>query len=452
MRHYQQSAINQVRDNLKAGNKKIMVYLPTGSGKTHIFTEQVKTCLSKQKKILILVRRRQIAFQTLVRITEHLRSKNIGLYMGDYRCVQPCTIASIDTVVREPSKLKYFDVVIVDECHDAMSEGYQKVLKAMDSRIIVGYTATPFRIDGKGHKFWDAVVRPITASQLREQGFLCPLRILAPSKPGKMATAGGDFTESEMIRQMDKGVVYGKIIDEYTKNDCKGALCFAVNVKHSKEIAYRFIKAGIAAVHVDANSPQSFRDECIKRLKRAKAWPFVLCNVNIFSTGVDVPEVETIIMARPTKSRVLYMQQIGRGMRPAKDKKDCLILDHAGNALRFGSPYEDFEPELTDANKRAKSEPDKFKACRACAFVMPIALKTCPACDEDLRSPREVMLDQESELVEWKGEKFTLPEMQAKVKAHERVLTRVLHVERNVPMWYVRQKLRAHWGQHYKGE
>ena len=407
LRLYQKAAIEQVRENVKAGKRKIMVYLPTGSGKTHIFTQQIKTCLSKDKKILILVRRRQIAFQTLVRITQEFRSNKIGLYMGDYRRVQPCTIASIDTVVREPSKLNHFDVVIVDECHDAMSAGYQKVLKMMDSRIIIGYTATPFRIEGKGHSFWDAVVRPITASQLKDQGFLCPLRILAPSKPSKMASSNGDFTEEAMIEQMDKPVVYGKIIEEYRKHDCRGALCFAINVKHSKNLVDNFSRAGITAVHVDADSPQAYRDECLLRLKKAKNWPFVLCNVNIFSTGVDVPELETLIMARPTKSRVLYVQQIGRGMRLAPGKKNCLVLDHAGNSLRFGSPYQDFPPELSDQDKRSKSEPDGFKACRACAFVMPVSTKTCPECEEDLRSPREIMLDQEDELVEFRGQKFT---------------------------------------------
>ena len=442
-----------------------MVHLPTGAGKTHIFMEQIHTAASKGKTVLVLVRRRQIVFQTARRITERLLSDKsqdfsgtVGIYMGSKKDHGSCvTVASIDTVIKnlgDGMKPEWYDVIIVDECHDCTGQGYLEVLERVKwyKKYVIGYTATPYRIGRKGHTFWDELVKPITAADLREQGYLTPVSIYCPSKPdlSKVAVTAGEYNQKELEKVMRADKLYGDIFDHYKKHAGwkpgkrpRRTLIFCTTVAHSKELAESFNSKGVTAIHVDADTPQKERDEAIANFRKSRE--VVLCNVNIFSTGVDIPEVECLVLARPTKSLVLYLQQVGRGLRPSRGKSDCLILDHAGNCLKFGSPYNDFKAQLKDMEKgeRVKKEANVAKECKYCGYMLPLSAKACTECGQDVRSSRQIVLDASSELIEYKGDVFTPKEFEKKMKNYKYVLEKELRF----PPSLVRYKLEKAYGQ-----
>ena len=453
LRAYQQKCIVDVRKSIKAGNNRVMVFMPTGAGKTVIFIEQIIRAMLKGGTVLVLTRRRQIVIQTARRIVEALKrldmpTNTVGVYMAGSKDINLITVSSIDTVVRKKDlPFKGVDVVIVDEAHDCTSDGYVKVLDKLKCKYVIGYTATPFRIGRKGHKFWQDVVHPVSTAELRDKGFLVPTKIFCPSKPdlSGVNVVNGDYNQAKLHEAMNQTQVYGDIVRHYKKlSDYRPAICFCVNIEHSKAVAEAFNEAGITAFHVDADTPQKERDELIARFKKNHSSQFVLCNVNVFSTGVDIPHVKTLILARPTKSLVLYLQQIGRGLRPVRGKEDCLILDHAGNCLRFGDPFNTFTPQLEDLEKgeRSKDAPSKFKDCRFCHYMLPLSAKVCTACGQDVRTFREIKLDSSANLVEFKGNKYTQEEFTRKAKAYKAVLSKKL----NYPPSWVQNKMRRVYG------
>lgn len=457
LRPYQKKAIEDVRASIRAGNKKIMVSLPTGGGKTVIFIEQVMKALSKGGTVLLVMRRRQIVFQTARRLLERCLANFgpsdeplVGMYMGRCKEIKMVTVASVDTLIRDPSPFKKVDLVIVDECHDCTSQGYLEVLSKLKPRYVIGYTATPYRIGRKGHTYWDDVVTPVTASELRQGGYLVPTKIYCPSKPdlSKVAIVNGDYKQDQLAKVMSKAKVYGDLVGHYKRlSSNRPAICFCVTVEHSKAAAEAFNEAGIKAYHIDADTPQKDRDKIVAEFKKRKRSNFVLCNVNVFSTGVDIPEVKTLILARPTRSLVLYLQQVGRGLRPVEGKKDCLILDHGGNCLRFGSPYQSFTPQLKDAEKNKREKVvNRFKECSRCSYLLSLNAKVCTACGAVIKSQREVLLEKNHNLVEYKGEVYDKKDMLKKIKNYKFVLENKL---RYPPSW-VQHKIKTTYGKVYK--
>ena len=445
LRGYQETCLHQVRANLREGRKRIMVFLPTGAGKTHIFMHQVRRANVYDKRVLILVRRRQIVFQTARRIAEFLKFKpdTVGVFMGAARELTPVTVASVDTAIKHLDEIKpeTYDVVIVDECHDCTSNGYQMILNRLKG-IVIGYTATPFRVGRKGHKYWEAVVRPIKASQLRDEGYLVPTRIYCPSKPdlSKVAVVNGEYNQAQLDKVMRKSRIYGDIAKHFDKVRYeRSAIAFCTTIEHSKELCEALKDAGIDSRHVDATTPQEEREAALLRLQKTN---FVLCNVNVFSTGVDVPECSALILARPTKSLILYLQQVGRGLRPSKGKRDLLIHDHAGNCLKFGSPYNDFNPQLDDMGKgeRTQKERNLYKDCQICAYLLPINAKKCPECGHDVRSSRQVELDSAAELIEYKGQTYTDKEMISKMRGYMHVMRHKLNYPESLVLFRMRQQ------------
>ena len=452
LRFYQMQTLELVRESIRNSRTKILVHLPTGAGKTHIFLEQIYRAEMRQKKVLVLVRRRQLVFQTVLRLQRKIK-KHVGVWMGTTKNKYNVMVASIDTAIKSVDDLGDFDLVIVDEAHDCTSDGYQRVLDKYKDKLIIGYTATPYRVGRKGHKFWEDVIKPITAAQLRDQGFLVPTRIYCPSKPdlSGVTTKGGDYNVAQLEGVMSK--LYGDIIKHYQKfcgyepgRRAKRAIAFCTTVKQSKELAQKFRENHITAYHVDADTPQAERDKLIGYFEKRQQ--VVLCNVNVFSTGVDIPGTQAIILARPTKSRVLHLQQLGRGLRPAEGKDSCLVLDHAGNCLRLGDPYDDFEAELDDMDKgaRAAKVRAKHKDCPHCCYLLPLSAKECTQCGQDVRTGRQIELDNASELVEYKGQTYTDVEFVKKMRGYKTVLEKKL----NLPSFIVRNRLLQTYGERAK--
>ena len=298
--------------------------------------------------------------------------------------------------------------ILVHNCHHCNAKGWSDVIHYLSLRgcKFIGLTATPQRLDGKGMDahFTEMVTGP-TAAWLIDQGFLSPYRCFAPNKLDLtgVKTMAGDYAKDQLAAAMDKPSITGDIIHHYNRiTPGKKAIVFAVKVEHSQHIADAFNENGIKAAHVDGGTSDEERAAAISAF--AKGDVRVLCNVDLFGEGFDIPDAEVAILARPTKSLALHLQQVGRVLRPvykdgwpidtAENRKAAIalgpkpfayILDHAGNCLAHGLLDEEREwtlkgREVFKGKKKKDEDAPKIRQCPMCFFVQDSALDTCGSC------------------------------------------------------------------------
>ena len=386
--------------------------MPTGSGKGLLMAHIVNTAKSN---VLTVVRRRVIVLQTQRNYKKYFGIES-GVIMSNRAkdAKNKSTICSIDTMSRRLDKSnigwvqKKHKLVLIDECHDVTSESYKRFLWWMEGKgmkdfseenfekskngfnnFYLGFTATPFRIGKRTHSFFQSVIAPVTAAQLKDQGHLVPVRFFRPVEKMDLGSvkidySTGDYNNKQLMREVSGQKVIGDVVDVYKKHgENKRAICFAVNIEHSKLLAAEFNQAGIPAIHCDADHTTAERAEAILKLKLNEYK--VLTNVNIFSTGLDCPWIEVEICARPSASEVLVVQQWGRVLRPSPGKDYAIIIDHGNNSSRFGLPFDDRQPELDDVDKENKKERDisGVKDCPQCFITIKKSEKVCPECGFD---------------------------------------------------------------------
>lgn len=382
LREYQAKAIEDIRAHYAAGRKRVLLHLATGGGKTHIFSYVIKQSAERGKKCIMVVRGRQLVDQASQRLErEGVRHgvRMAGHWRKDYQA--PVQVCSVDTLIsREDSEgWPDADLVVIDEVHMATSDGYHRMVKQYPDAFFLGVTATPFTDKPLRH-LADVVVSPIGMKGLVEKGFLVPFRYFAPSKPNlkgvKISASTKDFVVDELALRM-KGLTGDVVSHWISLAENRPTILFAVRVEHSQELVSAFRAAGVSAEHCDADTSDSERKEILKRLETGETK--VVCNVGILCTGVDMPYVRAIVMARPTTSYNLFIQQAGRGTRLAEGKSDCLILDHAGNLLRHGLPTA--EPEVSlDGKGVSEKHKSQTKSCPACFAVYECSGTECPEC------------------------------------------------------------------------
>lgn len=258
-------------------------------------------------------------------------------------------MASIQTLNLRLAKVAAwgdFGLVAVDEAHHVMAASYQSVLQTFPSAAVIGVTATPFRHDGQGlAPVFDTLLRGPSVRTLVEQSYLVKPDIRRAKPRWTVDTSGllrnsltGDYSSRPLATRALR--VTGDVVRNF-KNAAgtRSAIVYAVNLEHSKDLAAQFVAAGYAAEHVGGNTSKPERDAIMARFRSGETQ--VLCNVEIVTEGFDVPEVGAIVLVRPTLSLALYLQMVGRGLRPSAGKSDCIILDHASNTERHGSPMAD---------------------------------------------------------------------------------------------------------------
>ncbi len=344
LRDYQKRVIDEIYATWRSRKRSILLAMPTGSGKTRTFSEIAKHFYDRQQRILLLVHREELLWQSRNTLEKTLRSP-VGIIKAD----QPMHLehsvqcASVQTLVKRLEKqeidLGAIALVIVDEAHLSLAPSYLKILSHFPEALILGVTATPSRLDGRGFdRLYEALVVGPSVSELIWRGFLADYDVLAPESflPTEegIRIAGGDFNSADLAERIDRRYVAGCAVDAYLRHaHQKRCVVFAINLDHSKAIAERYQTAGIAAEHIDGETVPKERQAILARFRAGDTK--VLCNVNLFTEGFDVPEIEVIQLCRPTKSVALHLQMLGRGLRPKGGRK-ALILDHAGNCLRLG--------------------------------------------------------------------------------------------------------------------
>jgi superfamily II DNA or RNA helicase len=354
--------------------------LPTGGGKTVIFTWMGKAIIERQKSVWFLAHRQELCEQISGKLLE------FGVPHGLIMAGMPMTRASaqvgmIGTVKNRLGHLPPPDLLVVDECHHTPAASYAGILAAMPPTTkIVGFTATPERLDGTGlSKFYDDLVCGPSTAELIELGYLAEPIVYAPKlvDTSELHSLGGDFKKDEAAELLDKPAITGDAIEHYKRlAGGTSAVAFCVTVDHAIHVANKFSAAGIPAAHVDGSMGREVRKSILDRFRSGEI--LVLTSADLISEGFDLPRITTAILLRPTKSLGLYLQQVGRSLRVDAAKSNAIILDHVQNCYMHGLPTADREWSLEGRTKKRKGASIGIKTCSVCFIVY--QGKVCPQC------------------------------------------------------------------------
>ena len=351
LRDYQEALISKTRDALRR-TKKALLQAPTGAGKTALGTHMTGTSAKRGRRVWFVVHRKELVEQTSRTFTKFDVPHSFiasGRPHDPNALVHICSIDTLKSRLAKGLELRP-DLVLWDECHHIAAAGWTRVFEALADAYHVGLSATPVRTDGSGlDSHFDEMVLGPSVEWLIEHGHLSQYRLFAPPGPSMKGVkkAMGDYAVTDLSDLMDKPRLTGDIVNHWLKH-CGEAgtrtCCFAVNVKHSQHIAKAFNDAGIPAAHIDGETPDEERAEIVQKFARGEIR--LLTNVALLGEGFDLSAIagtdvtiDAVILARPTQSLGLFLQQIGRALRPASGKI-AIILDHAGNTLRHGLPCE----------------------------------------------------------------------------------------------------------------
>lgn len=394
LRPYQERDVAGIRACYAQGARSVLYQSPTGSGKTVLFSFVVAGAAARGNDVCILGHRQEIVEQISSALDALAIPHGViaaGMPMAD-ASVQ---VASVATLVRRLSKLRPPDLLVIDEAHHAVAGTWRKIIEAFPEAHILGVTATPERLDGKGlgDVFEELIIGP-AVTELIEAEYLSRFTVFAPDRVPDLSgvhTRMGDYAVGELATAMSTGVVINTAVDEY-KRRCDGApaIVFCVDIKHSELVAARFIARGYRAAHLDGDTPKDERRRLIAALATTEVQ--VLCNCGLISEGLDVPTVAAAILLRPTQSLALYLQQVGRALRPASGKARALILDHAGNVYSHGLPDAPRSWSL-DGRAREARGTAPVRRCPGCGAINALTAESCSECGTVLRQPKPARVE-----------------------------------------------------------
>lgn len=347
LRDYQQQHKEEVYEAWDAGHRSVMLQMPTGTGKTRVFVSIIKDLqkhFDGKYRVLVLAHREEILSQ----ISDTLYSEyhvSCGKIDSKNRPHHnKVLVASVQTMKNRLAQYKDgFDLIVVDEAHHTPAESYKMIINAFPTAKILGVTATPYRLSGEGfEEEYDKLILSSTIEAYINRGVLSEIEYLPTDIVIKDCDririgADGDYKKEVLFTHMDNPMIYSAITDAYKKyaNNKKG-IVYTINQDHNTELKKWFEDIGVPTEAIDSETPANKRKDFIDSFKRGEIK--VLCNVDIFGEGFDCPDVDFILLARPTKSLSLYLQQVGRGLRKADNKERVQIIDCVGSYTRFGLP------------------------------------------------------------------------------------------------------------------
>jgi DNA repair protein RadD len=397
LREYQAEFRALINLQLSQGVKRLLGVLPTGGGKTTIFADFIADMVEELLACLVVAHRQELIYQPHKRLKEF--GVDAGIVMGskDDRD-QLATVASIQSLARRKLKQapKY---IIIDECHRAIGPSYQNLLKKYPEAVVLGFTATPVRTDGKFLDMaFDVLIQGPSVQQLTDWGYLVPALCYGPQE---VDTSGvdvtkGDYDQQALYHLFDKPTLYSGTV-EYWKKYAEGrpTIVFCQSVEHSRKVCLAFQDAGLRAVHVDGDTPDVLRKSFFYGLEHGDI--DIVCNYGIAVEGVDVPPVSCIILDMATLSLSKFLQAVGRGLRTWEGKDDCIVIDHGGNIKRHGFPSDERVWQLTGKIKKPGVAP--VKECPQCYLLVHASCPKCSDCGYDWPVKVEAPVEAEFELL-----------------------------------------------------
>lgn len=374
LRDYQQETVDKVYQSIKKGHHSIMVQQPPRTGKTVIMADIARRTTAKGNRVLFVVHRQEIVQQ----VVKTFEANDVDMSLTK--------IGMVQTITRHISDLYPPAIIFVDEAHHATATSYRRILDAFPKAYKLLFTATPYRLSGKG--FTDIADDLITGKSvpwLIEHKFLAPVDYYAPSQidVSKLRTKStGEYSE-DSIKEAMKPKIYGNAVKHYHAL-AKGmqAIAYTYNVDSAIRLARAFNGHGISARAVSGKTPKEERKQIIKDYRNGKIK--IVTNAELFTEGLDLPNVDCVIMMRPTQSLSLYLQFAMRSMNPRKGKT-AVIIDHVGNVERFGLPTDERHWSLegvSKTNKRAASGAviKPVTVCPRCFASFYRSGDTCPYC------------------------------------------------------------------------
>jgi superfamily II DNA or RNA helicase len=414
LRPYQSDGIQTIRKYYAEGVKSLLYVLPTGAGKTVLFSAIAESSQRRGKRVLILCHRVELVDQIVAALKEFnvqpdiiaagygRRTRMTGRYQ---QSAAPVAVASVQTLVNRLDDLAPPTLVICDEAHHcAAGNTWSQILRRYTDAKVLGVTATPVRLDGRGlgAHFNKLIVGP-SVRTLIEGGYLAKPRVFAPPTvdTSGLHIRAGEFRIGEAEALMDVPSITGDAIAHYKRHaDGLPALVFCTSVAHADHVAQKFREAGIIAVALNGSTNADVRRMAVADFRRGAIRVLVSCD--LFSEGFDVCGVHAGIMLRPTASEGLHRQQCGRILRTAPGKAHAIILDHVGNTQRFGLPDEDREWALTyDVSKKKTNKTLNARVCPKCWAASPARATICVECKHPFEvKPRQEIEEREGELKE----------------------------------------------------
>jgi superfamily II DNA or RNA helicase len=432
LRPFQAAAIQSLRAGLKEDYLRQMLYSPTGSGKTVMATGLVQGARLKGKRVAFLVNRVQLVEQT----SKTFRRYGIahGIIQGDNtrREYEHVLVCSIQTVAKRG--LPDVDFIVIDEAHSvAGSKDYRGIIETFVGKPVIGLSASPFskglgkHYDALGGPLFERMVIAASIGELIDEGYLVDCDIYAPSEPDMSGVKQArnkfgemDWSDMDVGNATDKPELIGDIVSHWFKlaRDTP-TVVFASNIAHSKHIVEQFCAAGVKAEHIDCYDDTDERRATLKRFETGETR--IISNSALLAEGWDAPFCQTLILARPTKSLIRYLQMVGRVLRPHEGKEKALVLDHSGTVKLLGFPTDDLPLELDDGKPRLtkvkpgeEKEPPLPKVCPSCSFMKPPKEHKCSRCGFEPEKRSDVQVgDGELQLVTKGNKKAPKMEKQA---------------------------------------
>jgi DNA repair protein RadD len=392
-REYQQTAISAAKASLDAGKCPILA-APTGAGKTFM---GVRIAQAAARRTLWVAHRRELIFQARDAVEEAGGDAGLVLAGEPENVAAPFQVASVQTLIRREAPPA--DLLVIDECHHARGATYLRLIAKYPRRL--GLTATPFRLDGKGLRGagFDDIIVSAYADDLCAAGTLHAPTVYAGASPdlGGVKVTAGEYNLAGLSERSNTVVLVGNVVETWKRlASGKRTVVFAVDVAHGASLCARFVENGIAAELVTGETPKPEREASIARL--AAGITLVLVNCMVFTEGWDLPALEVAVVARPTASRNLHLQMLGRVMRACAGKDGAMVLDHAGNWKRHGKVTDRLVYDLDDKVKVKDAKAATQKECPECALVIPMAARKCPSCGHVFVGETRVVTETDGEL------------------------------------------------------
>lgn len=391
LRAYQQRLVDRARESLAAGHKHVLVQSPAGSGKTATMAEIAKTATERGNRVLFIVHRKEIVTQA--RATFERWGVNMTL----------CEVGMVQTITRRLDHIETPQLILCDEAHHSLAVTYKRIFEHFDGAALVGFTATPARLSGAGMKeIYDNLIIGPEIKWLIDNNYLAPYDYYAPTlidvERLKRASTG-DYSNKSMDQAIKVRAIFGDVLKTYKEvADETKTIVYTHNVQASIDVAEAFKRAGYPAEQVDGKTSTELREQAMDNFRSGRT--LILVNAELYGEGVDVPDCQTVIMLRPTDSLTLFIQQSMRGMRYQPGKR-ATIIDHVGNAYRFGLPDtpREWSLEGQPKKKHVKSDAPAIRTCPNCFAVLPAIAHICPLCGfEQPVESRELEVEAEAKL------------------------------------------------------